>query len=126
LERRLDSHLGQLKFFVPQTNQCAAAHASFTGSREENPATHVQNASLRIGKNELLLWLYTEEAGDPFFIEPSECSRIPWLKLADADFGDRRGLFFSKIHVHNPSLIIDDRICGENMSNILIIYTETK
>jgi hypothetical protein len=104
LVRRLNGHLGQLKFFVSDANQCAATDASFPGSREENPATRIQNSSLRIGKNRLLLWLDTEEAGDPFFIQPPECSGIPWLKLADADFGDRRGLFLSKTHVHNTLL----------------------
>jgi hypothetical protein len=87
LVRRLDSHLGYLKFFVCDTNQGAAADASLTGSRKENPAARIQNSCLRIGKNGHLLWLYTEETGDPFFIEPSECSRIPRLKPADADFG---------------------------------------
>jgi len=106
LVRRLDSHLGHLKFFVSDADQCAAADASFTGSREENSAAQVHNSCLRIGKNGLLLWLYTEEAGDPFFIEPSECSRIPWPKLAKADFGDGRGLVFCESHVHNPSLAI--------------------
>jgi len=77
LVRWLDSHLGHLKFFVALANQCAAADASFTGSRKENPAARVQNSCLRIGKNGLLLWLYAEEARDPFFIEPSENSRIP-------------------------------------------------
>src|SRR4029077_14256865 len=85
LVRRFDSHLGHRKFFVAQTNQRAAADASFTGSSEENTATRIQNSSLRIGQDDLLLWLYTEESGDPFFIEPSECSSVPQQKLSDAD-----------------------------------------
>jgi hypothetical protein len=78
LVRGLDSHFCDLKFFVSDSNQRAAADASFTGSREENPAARVQNSCLRIGKNRLLLWLDTEETGDPFFIQPSERSRVPW------------------------------------------------
>lgn len=77
LVRWLDSHLGHLKFFVALANQCAAADATFTGNRKENPAARVQNGCLRIGKNGRLLWLYTEEARNPFFIEPSESGRIP-------------------------------------------------
>src|SRR5260370_11398058 len=106
LARLLDSHLGHLKLFVSQTNQCAAADASFIGSREENPGAQVQDSCLWIGKNGLVIWLYTEEAADPFFIEPSECGCIPWLNLADADFGDGRGLFFGERHVHSPALLI--------------------
>jgi hypothetical protein len=96
LVRRLDSHLGHLKFFVCDANQGAAADASLTGTREENPTAQIQNSRLRIGKNGRLLWLDAKEARDPFFIEPAEYGCIPWLKLADADFGDGRGLFFSE------------------------------
>jgi hypothetical protein len=118
LVRRLDSHLGYFKFFVAQTNQRAAADALFTGSSEENTATRIQNSSLRIGQDDLLLWLYTEESGDPFFIEPSECSSVPQPKLSDADLDDRRGLFFSESHMRNPPSSFDDRIPDRDMSNI--------
>jgi hypothetical protein len=42
----------------------------------------------------------------PFFVEPSERSRVALLKPADADFGDSRRLFFGKAHLHNPSLMM--------------------
>ena len=116
--RGLDGHLGHLKLFVVETNQGAAADASFTGGREENPAARVQNRCLWIRQNRRLLWLDTEESGDPFFIEPSECSRIPGQELADADFGERRGLLVRESHRRNPPSSSDDKIWDGNMSNI--------
>src|SRR6266853_5990299 len=51
LVRRLDSHLGHLKFSLAGANQCAAADASFPGSGKENSPARVENIFLRVGKN---------------------------------------------------------------------------